>query len=126
MLGKDGGEHASAISDHLDRLVDKIFYLAGIITLLNDRAHVYQRIDKTGRANDLLHHRETGRFRFFIFVFARSGGGIETLSDALFEFFKLKRPIVFGGRQTESELHQGVLARAVPGIHAADLRDGHV
>lgn len=41
-------------------------------------------------------------------------------------FLETQRPVVQCRRQTETELHQRLLARAVALVHRADLRNGHM
>ena len=42
--------------------------------------------------------------------------------DALFKLIEAKRAVVQGRGQTKAEVHQGLLARTVAVVHAADLR----
>ena len=44
----------------------------------------------------------------------------------MLEFWELQRPVVGCRRQPEAVLDEVLFARAVPVVHATDLRQGHV
>ena len=54
---------------------------------------------------------------------ARRGAHIDELVCRLHELAEIQRTVVQRAWQPESVFHQHALARAVPGIHAADLRN---
>ena len=59
-------------------------------------------------------------------VGARRGRHVEGLAHERRELVEGQRPVVEGRRQAEAVLDERLLARAVAGVHAADLRHGHV
>src|SRR6266478_2174192 len=116
-LGQGGDENA------LVALRAKANFLEEIVNLALHGADFHLRIDEASGANDLLDKDATGLRQF---IWPRSGGNIESLIHAVLELFEGERAIVERRRHAEAVVHQGFLARAVAGVHSADLRDGLV
>ena len=93
-----------------------------IVDLSLHRTDIYLRVQQTGRPDDLF------RTKQFVlrFIFPGSGGYKHDLVDPVLKLLKIQRPVILGGRQTESIIHQGCFPRLISGIHPADLRNRFV
>ncbi len=80
-------------------------------------------VGQAGRADDLL---DDAARRSLDLVGAGSRRDVEGLADATLELVEVEGPVVEGRGQAEAVLDEGQLARAVAGVHAADLGDGDV
>ena len=116
-LGQRRHQHPLAVGDAAADLREQIVHLAFHGPDLD------RRVDKTRRPDDLLHD---DALRLRQLVGARGGGDEDDLSDPLFPFLKIQRPVVERRRQPESVRDQHFFPRPVAGIHAADLRNGLV
>ena len=65
-------------------------------------------------------------FALFQFIIGGSGAYINDLPSQSFEFVEFQRPVVYGGRQSESIFYQIHFAGSVASVHRSDLRYGHM
>ena len=79
-------------------------------------------VEQAGGSDDLLRHDLT----FFQLQVAGRRADEYRLVDVVIEFVKAQRPVVERRRQTKAVIHQTLLACAVAGVHAPDLRQRHV
>ena len=91
---------------------------------LDRRRHDFDdRIEKSGRPNDLLDDSALGPLEF---VLGRSRAHKDDFVEPLFPFGEFERPVVVRAREPESVIDEVLFARAVARIHGADLGHGNV
>ena len=105
--------------DPVASLGDRLDLVHQVVDLVLRLAHVDLGVDDAGRADDLLDHPT----RLGALEGPRRGRDHDQLRHAFEELVELKRPVVDRGGQAEAVVDQGLLARAVALVHAADLRD---
>ena len=116
LLGERRDEHALAAVDALADLLEQV------VDLALGRADANERIDDTGRADELLDDPLAP------LQLVRTGrrAHVDRLVDAGLEFLECQRAVVERRRQPEAEVDEDLLARPVVLVHADDLRDRHV
>src|SRR3989338_7867924 len=103
-----------------------VLYLACPIIRRDRESYLDSRIHKAGRANELLNNGTVRHFRDMQFIFSRRRRNIYHLSDFVVEFFKPKWAVIERGWKAKAVFNKRLLARAISGVHTADLRDCHV
>ncbi len=116
-LGERRHQHALAVSGAVANLREQVVHLAA------HRAYFDDRVEETGRPDDLL---DDDAARLTQLVRAGRGRDEQPLADPLLPLLEVQRPVVQRRRQAEPVRDQDFLARAVAVIHAADLRNGLV
>ena len=82
--------------------------------------HFDERIQQTGRPDDLFADNSTGLLELIV---ARSRAHVDRLIDRLLELVEFQRAVVECGGQSKPVLDQVALSGAIPAIHRADLRN---
>jgi len=77
------------------------------------------RVQQTGGTDDLFND---DALRLLQFIITGSGTDIQYLLAYPFEFVKIQRPVIDGGRQTKTVLDQVLLSGPVTAPHGPDLR----
>ena len=90
-----------------------------IVGLPLDRPDLDIRVDKTGRADDLL-DRGAGLLQLVLAGCCRDE---DHVAHVLLELVELQGPVVVRAREPEPVIDQGLLARAVAVVHPVELRD---
>ena len=93
-----------------------------VVDLVLGLAHLHDRVDDARRSHDLLDHPSRAR----ALVLAGRGRDEHQLRRDRQELFERLRAVVQRARQPEPVVHERLLARSVPLVHAADLRHGLV
>ncbi len=93
-----------------------------VVDLAVDRFDRDHRIEQAGRADDLFDDLRAA----LPFKISRSSRGEDDLVHVRVELVKIQRTVVERARETEPELDEGLLSRAVSAVHTPDLRDGDV
>ena len=115
-LGQGGHQHPFFFFDHLVDFAHQIVHLPG------SGAHDDLGVKQARGPDDLLHDL-AGPFP----LVGRGGGGyVNHLLDAGVKLLISQGPVVKGGGQAETVIHQHVLPGPVPRVHGANLRHGHV
>ena len=96
---------------------------ADIIHLPFRRLDDDQRVEQSGRTDDLFHHLAIGMIEFIV---ARGCGTVDHLGllNHLLEFIKAHRPVFQGRGKTEAVFHERFLPLPVAVVHAPDLGQG--
>ena len=84
------------------------------------RAHRDERVEQTGRPDDLLGHLRA----VLALVLAGGGRDEDHLVELGFHFLELEGAVVKGRRQAETVLHQRLFAGIIPAVHGPHLRQG--
>ncbi len=114
-LGQRRDEHALAPGRDLANLAQQVVDLPG------DRPHVDDRIDQSGRPDDLLDDDAAGLPQL---VGTGRGAHEDDLPDACLPLLEVQRPVVERRRQPESVFDEHFLARPIAVVHPAHLRHG--
>ena len=116
-LGQRGDQHAVTSGDPRADLGQQV------INLRSHRPDLDLGIEQPGGPDDLL-DQHPGRALDFIVRGRRRHE--DDLLNARFPLLEAQRTVVERGGQTEAEIHQGLLARAVALVHGTDLGHGLV
>ena len=88
-----------------------------VIDLTFHRTHLNLRIQKSGRADDLL----CAEHLMIRLILSRCRRDKHHLIQFVFEFIKTQRTIVLRRRQAEPIIHQCLFTALITGIHTANL-----
>ena len=94
-----------------------------VVDLAFDRTNFNFRIDEAGGTDDLFDNDSGG---FCELVRAGSRRYVHELVGAMLEFLKGQRTVIERRGHAEAVFDQHFFARAIAGVHAAQLRDGLV
>ena len=109
--------------EHLVMTIRFLMYLADqIVNLSLNRTHIDFRIQKSGRANDLL---SAEHLMIFLILSGRSGHE-QHLINLIFKFLKIQRTVVQCRRKAKAVINQSLFAAAIAVVHRTDLRNRHV
>ncbi len=117
LLGQGGDQHAVALRDAPVDLAEQVVDLGA------RRPHLDLGVDQPGRTHHQFDHRALGLRQFLL---RRRGRDVDGARLATLELVELERPVVERRRQAEPILDQGLLARPVALVHAAELRERDV
>ena len=99
-----------------------VYFGIKILYLSRNRLDLDYRIKQTCRTYDLLGCVHS----VALFVFTRCSRNINDLIYHRGKLVKIHRSVIISRRQTEAVIHKVFLARKIPVIHGADLRNGHM
>ena len=116
-LGKGGYQYTPAIFNTF------IYFVQQIIYLIDAGAYFYWWFYKAGRSNDLFYYYT---FAFFQLIFSRCGAHKNNLRHQSLKLIEVQWSVVQCRWQPEPKVYQIHLARPIPAIHAAYLRNGHM
>ena len=116
LLGQRGDQDPASKRDLLVDLGSEV------IDLPSSRSHLDERVEQSGRTDDLLHDL-VGMFEL---IGPRRGADEDRLRDHLEELLEPERTVVCRRRQTKSMLDEDLLAGAVASELPVELRDGDV
>src|SRR5438552_10586733 len=94
-----------------------------IVNLAFDGTNFDLRVDEARGANDLFDEGAAGARQF---VRTGSGGNVDDLVEAVFEFLEGERAIVERAGHAETVVDESLFAGTIAVVHGADLRDGLV
>ena len=110
-------EHALAT------LLEDLYLVQQVVDLVLARSHLYLWIQQARRTDHLFHHDALGLLQLEV---GRRRTHVDHLVYLLLELLEAQRTVVEGGGQTETVLHEVLLAAAVAAVHTVDLRHAHV
>ena len=114
----DGGDDDLVLHPHaFVNLFDQVVYL------VERDAHFQRRVDQSRGANELLHDHA---FTLYQLVIRGCRADVYGGAHHALELLEFQRTVILGGGESESVLHQILLAGAVAAVHGVHLRQGHV